>query len=121
VLLKKTVLLTLPVFLTGSLRYTILNILIQYSSNRFNLKISAGALFYTETAVVNMFLFLLLVPTFTGYLRKRYDVRPQNLDLFMCRTGVVLLALGSLFMGLSPSRRVLPMGKFEGSLLPYNS
>src|SRR5436190_7083046 len=82
-LLQKNVLLALPVFLTGSLRYTILNVLIQYSSNRFSLKISKGAFFYTETAIVNIFLFLLLVPILTGYLRTKYDIRPPMIDLFM--------------------------------------
>ena len=108
-------LLALPVFLTGSLRYTILNVLIQYSSNRFGLKISEGAFFYTETAMVNMFLFLLLVPILTGYLRTRYEIRPPKMDLFMCRTGVLNLALGSLLIGLSPSTKVLPVGELKVS------
>jgi hypothetical protein len=116
VLLQKNVLLALPVFFTGSLRYTILNVLIQYSSNRFSFKISTGALFYTETAIVNTVLFLLLVPILTGYLRTRYEIRAQNMDLFMCRTCVLVLALGSLLMGLSPSRKVLPVGKLKGGL-----
>lgn len=107
---NKNILLAIPVFLTGSLRFTILNVLIQYGSNRFNLKISTGALFYTETAVVNMLLFLFAVPMLSSYIRTKHNVRPQTIDLFMSRTCVCLLCLGSLLIGLSPSSEILPIG-----------
>jgi cytochrome c biogenesis factor len=107
---NKNILLAIPVFLTGSLRFTILNVLIQYGSNRFNLKISTGALFYTETAVVNMLLFLFAVPMLSSYIRTRHNVRPQTIDLFMSRACVCLLCLGSLLIGLSPSSEILPIG-----------
>jgi cytochrome c biogenesis factor len=104
------ILLAIPVFLTGSLRFTILNVLIQYGSNRFNLKISTGALFYTETALVNMLLFLFAVPLLSSCIRKKHNVRPQTIDLFMSRTCVCLLCVGCLLIGLSPSSTILPIG-----------
>jgi cytochrome c biogenesis factor len=107
---NKNTLLAIPVFLTGSLRFTILNVLIQYGSNRFNLNISTGALFYTETAVINMLLFLFTVPALSNYIRTKHNVHPQIIDLFMSRTCVCLLCLGSLFIGLSSSKEILPIG-----------
>jgi hypothetical protein len=115
-LLQRKMLLALPIFLTGSLRFTILNVLIQYASNRFGLKISTGALFYTETAIVNILLFLLIVPALSSYIQTKYEVHPRAIDLFMSRTCVFLLALGSLLMGLSPSSEILPVGKIESTL-----
>jgi len=106
---NKNILLAIPVFLTGSLRFTILNVLIQYGSNRFNLKISTGAFFYTETAIINMLLFLFTVPALSNYIRTEHNIRPQIIDLFMSRTCVCLLCLGSLFIGLSPSKEILPI------------
>jgi cytochrome c biogenesis factor len=107
---NKNTLLAIPVFLTGSLRFTMLNVLIQYGSNRFHIKISTGALFYTETAIINMLLFLFTVPTLSTYIRTKHNVRPQIIDLFMSRTCVCLLCLGSLLIGLSPSKEILPIG-----------
>ncbi len=108
---NKNILFAIPVFLTGSLRFTILTVLIQYSSNRFHLKISTGAFFYTETALVNMLLFLFVVPTISSYVRTKHKVRPEIIDLFVSRTCVCLLGLGSLLIGLSPSSKILPMGE----------
>jgi hypothetical protein len=110
VLHHRRILLTIPVFLVGIFRYTTLNILIQYASIRFKIKISQGAIFYTETAIVNVFLFLFLVPQLTGYIRQKYNVRPQAIDLFLVRTCVCLMSLGSLLIGISPMSQMLPLG-----------
>jgi hypothetical protein len=109
------VLLTIPVFLVGIFRYTTLNVLIQYASVRFHLKISTGAMFYTETALVNIFLFLFMIPRLTAYIRKKYSVRPQRIDLFLVRSSVLLMCCGSLGIGLSWSGKLLPAGKFLAS------
>lgn len=105
------VLFTIPVFLVGILRYTTLSILVQYAHVRFKSKISTGATFYTETAIVNIFLFLFLIPQATAYMRNRYSVRPQAIDLFLVRTSVCLMTLGSLSIGIAPSKELLPLGK----------
>jgi len=102
------VLLAIPVFLVGTLRYTTLNILIQYSYVRFNWKISTGALFYTETAIVNIVLFLFLIPQLTTHIRIRYNVCPEILDLTLVRISVFLMCIGVLCVGFSPLGRVLP-------------
>ncbi|KAF4634520.1 hypothetical protein G7Y89_g3589 [Cudoniella acicularis] len=101
---------TLPIFLVGILRYTTLNILIQYAHVRFKLKISTGATFYTETAIVNIFLFLFLIPQVTAYIREKYKVRPQTIDLFLVRMSVSLMCVGALAIGLAPSGKLLPVG-----------
>jgi hypothetical protein len=105
------VLFTIPVFLVGILRYTTLSILVQYAHVRFKVKISTGATFYTETAIVNIFLFLFLIPQATAYIRNKYSVRPQTIDLFLVRTSVCLMSLGSLSIGLAPSKKLLPVGR----------
>jgi len=104
------VLLVVPVFLVGIFRYTTLDVLIQYASNRFGLKISTGAIFYTETAAINIALFLFIVPRATDYLRKKYSVRPLFMDLVLVRTSAILMCIGSLSIGLAPSGKFLPLG-----------
>jgi hypothetical protein len=107
---NRNTLLVIPVFLVGIFRYTTLNVLIQYASVRFGLKISTGATFYTETAIVNICLFLFLVPQLTTYIRLEYNIRPEIIDLVLVRTSVVLLALGCLAIGLAQSSVFLPVG-----------
>ncbi|KAG9231947.1 major facilitator superfamily domain-containing protein [Amylocarpus encephaloides] len=107
---NRNVLFTIPVFLVGILRYTTLNILIQYAHVRFKQKISTGAAFYTETAVVNIVLFLFLIPRLTTHLRTEYKVAPQVIDLFLVRCSVIFMCLGALAIGLAPSKTLLPFG-----------
>ena len=107
---NRNTLLVIPVFLVGIFRYTTLNVLIQYASVRFGHKISTGATFYTETAIVNIGLFLFLVPQLTTYIRLGKNIRPEIIDLVLVRTSVVLLTLGCLAIGLSQSSVILPIG-----------
>ncbi len=107
---NRNVILVIPVFLVGIFRYTTLNVLIQYASVRFKLKISTGATFYTETAIVNIILFLFLVPQLSAYIRKEYEVRPQIIDLFLVRTSVTLMCIGCLAIGFTQSSLLLPIG-----------
>lgn len=108
---NQNTLLVIPVFLVGIFRYAMLNILIQYASIRFALKISTGAIFYTETALINIILFLFLVPRLTTHIRLKYNVRPETIDLALVRTSVVLLTLGCLAIGLARSSVFLPAGR----------
>jgi hypothetical protein len=105
------ILLTIPVFLVGIFRYTTLNILIQYSSVHFGLRISTGAMFYTETAVVNIILFLFLIPLLSAHIRTAYGIRPQSIDLYLVRSSVSLMSVGCLSIGLAPASIFLPPGK----------
>jgi hypothetical protein len=104
------VLLTIPVFLIGIYRYTILNILIPYASIRFGTLIYSGALYYTETAIVNIILFLFLIPNLTSHVRGKYNIRPEAIDLFLVRTSATLMSVGSLFIGLAPTVKLIPIG-----------
>ncbi|KAI9649618.1 hypothetical protein NHQ30_002199 [Ciborinia camelliae] len=109
-LTQSNILLCIPVFLVGTLRYTTLNVLIQYSSIRFNTKISQGAIFYTETAIINIFLFLFLIPRITTYIQSKYHVRSEKIDLALVRISVCLLLMGSLAIGLAPTKGWIPVG-----------
>ncbi|KAH8808887.1 hypothetical protein F5884DRAFT_676898, partial [Xylogone sp. PMI_703] len=104
------ILFMLPTFLVVTLRYTTLNILIQYASIRFGYKISAGATFYTQSAVVNLILFLLVLPRLNTYIQDRYRIRSQMFDLSFVRISLCLLCIGSLLVGLAPSGPLLPLG-----------
>ena len=105
------ILLVIPVFFVGIFRYTTLNILIQYASIQFGMKISTGATFYTETAVVNIVLFLFLIPRMVSYIRLRYQKNPEVIDLFLVRFSVCIMCIGCLCIGFAPSSKILPIGQ----------
>ena len=106
-------LLIIPIFLVGIFRYTTLNILLQYASVQFGMKLSRGATFYTETAMVNMFLFLFLIPRTTSYIRLKYKTSPEVIDLFLVRFSVCMMCIGCLCIGFAPSSKILPIGKLR--------
>ncbi|TGO38910.1 hypothetical protein BHYA_0064g00060 [Botrytis hyacinthi] len=109
-MIQPNVLLCIPVFLVGTLRYTTLNILIQYSSVRFGTKISKGAMFYTETAIINIVLFLFLIPRISIWTKSRYHVKSEKIDLALMRISVCFLLAGSLAIGLAPTSGWIPIG-----------
>ena len=108
---NRNIIFTIPVILVGILRYTTLGILIQYAHFRFKQKISTGAAYYTETAIINIALFLFLIPQATAYIRKEYRVRPQAIDLFLARASVTFMCIGALAIGLAPTNKLLPVGQ----------
>ncbi|KAK6586895.1 hypothetical protein PZA11_000185 [Diplocarpon coronariae] len=107
---NRNIKLIIPVFLVGIFRYAMLNILIQYASVRFGLKISTGAAFYTETAIVNIILFLIVVPQLTSHVGLRYNLDSHVIDLFLVRTSVALMCIGCLAIGFAQASTILPVG-----------
>lgn len=116
---NRNILLISPVFLVGIFRYTTLNILIQYASIQFGTKISTGATFYSETAIVNIVLFLFLIPKTTSYIRLKYSTGPQVIDLFLVRSSVCIMCVGCICVGLAPSSKILPLGELSSSTLLF--
>lgn len=106
-LTNRNILFALPTFFVGSIRYSVLNLLMQYASVRFGFSISRTALFYTEMALVNMVLFLFVVPRLTTLWRTQYSFDPQRIDLGLVRISVCLLSIGALSLAISPSGEVL--------------
>ncbi|KAI6714231.1 hypothetical protein JHW43_003268 [Diplocarpon mali] len=76
----------------------------------FGLKISTGATFYTETAVVNIILFLIVVPQLTSHVGLRYNLDSHVIDLFLVRTSVALMCIGCLAIGFAQASTILPVG-----------
>lgn len=107
------VLLVVPAFFVGSTRYTVLNVLMQYAHVRFGWIVSRTALIYTETAIVNICLFLIVMPRLTTSIKTKYGVRPQTIDLTMVRTSVCLLSFGTLCLALSPNATTIIASEFN--------
>ena len=93
----------MPVFLVGLLRPSTLNVLIQYTSNYFNWRLSKASLLVSEVAAVNLVLFLVIVPQGMKIVRAKYHVDQQVLDLAVVRSSLLFLTVGALLLGLAPN------------------
>ncbi|KAI1378990.1 major facilitator superfamily domain-containing protein [Hypoxylon crocopeplum] len=104
---QKNILLILAVFLTPYLRPATMFILQQYASVRFDWKISRTSLLTSEAAIVNIILFLFIIPQVTSMIRARFDVRQETIDLSVAQISLALLTGGSLLIGLSPNSNLM--------------
>lgn len=93
----------LPVFFMVPFRAATLNVLLQYTSVRFHWKISHVGILLSEVALVNIVLFLLLLPSLVTWVKNRYHVAPPIIDLTVARTSAILLSVGAVLLGLSPN------------------
>lgn len=111
VLWTRNFIVSLSVLLIGMQRQASLSILLQYAPVRFGLKISTAALFHTEVAIINITLFLLILPPVIRALISRGQLRPQSIDWMIILVSLLILALGAVLIGLAPSVYMLLFGE----------
>lgn len=104
---KKNILLILAAFLTPYVRPATMFVLQQYASVRFDWKISRTSLLTSEAAVVNIILYLFIIPQLTSIVRMRFNVTQQTIDMNVVRISFVLLTIGALLVGLATTSNLL--------------
>ena len=114
---NRNMVLAMQVFLVGLLRPSTLNVLIQYTSIKFEWKLSAAVILVSEVAAINLMLFLLVLPQVMGLLQHGFHLHPQKIDLAVVRFSMLYLSVGALLLGLAPSVPTLILGKHAGHLL----
>lgn len=110
-LLQPNVLLAIPAFLVGTLRPVTLNVLIRYTSVRFGWKLSKTTFLVSEVAIINIILFLGILPLLVTFLRRNFSVTSPRIDISVARVSLMLLTIGALVIGLATSDRVVVVGK----------
>jgi MFS family permease len=79
------------------------DILLRYISNRFGWKLSqAGYLLSLRAFICTVLLFALL-PSISHYLTKRLHFSSSQKDIILARFSVILLVVGALLIGMSPT------------------
>lgn len=76
---------------------------IRYVSNRFHWKLRQASFLLSLRAFINFALLLALLPGLSWYLIKRLHFSPTEKDLFLVRFSVIVLVLGALLIGISPT------------------
>ncbi|KAF2842536.1 MFS general substrate transporter [Patellaria atrata CBS 101060] len=109
VLSNSSLLAIIPAFLVCALRYTMLNILMQYCYIRFDWKFSRTALFFSEAAIVNILLFSLILPNAVPWIKKRYNIPAKVFDRLTAEIFLCLLSSGAFALGISPGWQFIPI------------
>ncbi|KAK3938171.1 major facilitator superfamily domain-containing protein, partial [Diplogelasinospora grovesii] len=97
------VVIALILFISPAFRPTTTHVLLQYMSTRFQWKLSQSTVFISEVAVVNIVLFLLILPRLLPWLETRFKIAREAIDLWVVRASLILLVSGALLLGLAPS------------------
>jgi MFS family permease len=81
--------------------------LIQYVSIRYDWSLAAANLIISLKSILMVVLFVAILPLASWYLQKKRGFDSRSKDLFLTKTSVVCLLLGTLGMGLSPHIAVM--------------
>ncbi|KAI1740716.1 major facilitator superfamily domain-containing protein [Xylaria scruposa] len=95
------------IFLIGTFRGISLRALIQYTSFRFGWKLSRTNALISEVALVNLFLFFLIMPTTISVVRKYLKPAIQALNLGIVQASLSLLLTGSVLIAFATSSILL--------------
>jgi hypothetical protein len=109
---RRNMLLAFMVLLVGTLRPATLSVLLQYATVRFDWKISKAAMLISEVAIVNIVLFLFILPQAIRWISFRWRIQPQTRDRIIVHVSLLILTLGALLIGLAPSIGALLPGEY---------
>ena len=99
------------VLFIGSLRPATLSVLLQYAVVRFNWPISNTAMLVSEVALVNIILFLFVLPQAILFITSVWHIRGQIIDRSIVFWSLLILSLGVCLIGLAPSSKALLPGE----------
>lgn len=116
ILRNRNILLALFVLFIGALRQGTISVLLQYAAVRFGWPTSRTAMLVSAIAASNIVLFLFILPQTVAFLTSRWRILPQLIDYNVVSASLVILTIGSVFMGLAPSMTWLVCGKSRISI-----
>ncbi|KAK8200419.1 major facilitator superfamily domain-containing protein [Phyllosticta capitalensis] len=101
------ILILLPTYSIHLLLYNTDDLLLQYSSERFDISISRATLVISLQAGLKVVVLIVLLPALVNYLTTRFPFDAQFKDLLLARCSAAAMALGFLCIGLAPSLPLL--------------
>jgi hypothetical protein len=104
---SRNMLLAFAILLIGALRPATMAVLLQYMPINFGWKMSQVALLISEVAIVNIVLYLFVMPQAITWTASQWQLQSQVIDWFIVFASLLLLALGTLCIGLAPSVQFL--------------
>lgn len=95
---SRNVLIILVIFIAPAFRPTTTHVLLQYMSSRFQWKLSQSTVFISEIAIINIILYLLVLPRVTHWIETRFKIPQEVIDLAVVRGSLLLLVVGALLL-----------------------
>lgn len=109
-LYQTNILVGLAVLFIGALRPAVVATLFQYAATRFGSPLAQTAMMISEIAVVNIVLFLFVVPQCIAWVSTRYELEAQTIDYTIVFVSLMVLASGAFLMAVAPSITLLHIG-----------
>jgi membrane protein YdbS with pleckstrin-like domain len=107
---RRSIQMVLPIFFVGMFRMAIISVMMQYPRVRFGWKLSQVTSLFTAVAVLNLVVFLAIVPYLLQHLRTRYSTSEVSLQVALVRYSLLSTAVGCLIIGVAPSAMLLCIG-----------
>ena len=87
-------------------------ILLQYVSKRYSITLGNASYFWSFEAVINIILFLTVLPAISTYLVQSRGYSILTRDVLLVRLSYLILAVGLLMVGLAPTLPTMTVGLF---------
>ncbi|ETN40799.1 uncharacterized protein HMPREF1541_05079 [Cyphellophora europaea CBS 101466] len=110
VLRSRIGMLTLPIFFVGMFRMAIISVMMQFPRIRFDWTFLQVTELFTATAVMNLVIFLVIVPGCLRWLRSKDITKELGIQVMMVRCSLISTGFGCLLIGISPSTILLCIG-----------
>ena len=112
--------LSLIAFLVTTLAKNSLNVLLQYVSTRYGWTIAKAAYLFSVKAGVNLLLFIAIIPLALTYFTRYRKASKISVNVWGVRVSLLLLAVGSTAIGLSPKIWVLIISESHWTTAPQS-
>lgn len=110
---SRSAILTLPIFFVGMFRMAIISVMMQFPRIRFDWTLLQVTELFTATAIMNLVIFLGIVPYCLWRLRSKYATTELGIQIMLVRCSLISTGLGCLLIGIAQAPVVLCLGKFQ--------
>ncbi|KAI1768675.1 major facilitator superfamily domain-containing protein [Hypoxylon sp. FL1150] len=107
---QRRIIMAMGILFIGALRPAMVSVLFQYAMTRFDWPLSQTAMMVSEIAIVNIVIFLVVLPQLVSWLSTRYSVGGQSINYTIVLGSLVILAVGALVIGSATSTAILHLG-----------
>lgn len=87
-----------------------MDLLVQYTSTRYSQSLASAGLVASMNAIISLILFLLILPGIGSYLQKVRQWSGTLKDLWLLKSSIILLTVGSFIIGAAPTLPLMLLG-----------
>ncbi|PWY76005.1 MFS general substrate transporter [Aspergillus sclerotioniger CBS 115572] len=100
---QRNIFLLILSFLVANFARDSMAFLLQYISNRYSWPIAKTSYMLSFRALAQLLQFILILPWIDRTMRKRFETRPKEKDLYLSRFSITIMTIGFAALGLAPT------------------